>query len=712
MAAKDFTIENGVLEKYIGHGGDVIIPDGVTGIGDFAFDGCRDLASVVVPDSVESIGSCAFRSCIALKIIKLPNRLTSIGEQAFSDCWELISITVPNGVEKIEKKTFMSCSKMESAVLPNTITSIGDMAFHGCQMLKSIAISKNLEKIGVEAFFDCRNLTEISLPERVTTIGKEAFRCCKCLADSDGFVIVHGILFDYTGSDKNIMIPNHVSKISDEAFHDHHNLKCVTIPKEVSEIASHAFSEVWPARVIDFFPQDIFAPQVSLDILSHAELDEIAVSTFIKRASEYTDPVIVLEYTRYISAHKKKLLPEILAADSVECLELLANEKKIAKKDLEPVYIAPAARLKANRCLAFLEKLAGKNYIPVTDPQPAEDHDLWDGEHFSLDGKTLIKYQDEAGRTNYDIPVGTKRIESGAFYGCRYLKRVNIPETVSTICGHAFSDSGIDLVFLPRTLKRMSKHAFKSMSDYGTVIHEQPFVICHYPDFLDKLKNPIYLGDISELPVNVRSKATSGFVYAESHHILEIRPYRESYISFIRNNRNTYIKRAMTDENLLVLMLREQIPSEKEVSNLMKEISPQSRAELTATLLEYMNSHSIPQPALELTLEESTADKREIEIKERREKVKEQKGIVGLAFVASGDLSQFGTHDIYTGAIDRSELKVFIEERGGFLRSSVSRKTDYLICNDPNSQSTKAKVARQLGVPVITEQEFLKMAEE
>ena len=63
-------------------------------------------------------------------------------------------------------------------------------------------------------------------------------------------------------------------------------------------------------------------------------------------------------------------------------------------------------------------------------------------------------------------------------------------------------------------------------------------------------------------------------------------------------------------------------------------------------------------------------------------------------------------------ALDMSDLKAYIEKLGGFLRSAVSSKTDYLICNDPNSNSTKSKKAKELGVPVITEEEFLRMANE
>ena len=56
----DFVIENGELQKYKGQGGDVVIPEGVTSIGDCAFSGCSSLTSVVIPDGVTSIGNDAF----------------------------------------------------------------------------------------------------------------------------------------------------------------------------------------------------------------------------------------------------------------------------------------------------------------------------------------------------------------------------------------------------------------------------------------------------------------------------------------------------------------------------------------------------------------------------------------------------------------------------------------------------------------------------
>ncbi len=68
----DFVIENGVLKKYIGSGGDVVIPDAVTAIGKEAFDCCDDFKSVIIPTSVTKIGDCAFSFCKSLTAITIP----------------------------------------------------------------------------------------------------------------------------------------------------------------------------------------------------------------------------------------------------------------------------------------------------------------------------------------------------------------------------------------------------------------------------------------------------------------------------------------------------------------------------------------------------------------------------------------------------------------------------------------------------------------
>ena len=181
LPLEDFEIENGVLKKYKGKGGDVVIPSGVTRIEYYAFDDCDSLTSIEIPDSVTSIGYSAFSSCNSLTSINIPNSVTSIGNSAFSYCAGLTSIKIPNSVTRIEDYAFQGCESLTSIKIPNSVTSIGVMAFDGCESLTSIEIPNSVTRIEDYAFQGCESLTSIKIPNSVTNIGRYAFSCCNSL---------------------------------------------------------------------------------------------------------------------------------------------------------------------------------------------------------------------------------------------------------------------------------------------------------------------------------------------------------------------------------------------------------------------------------------------------------------------------------------------------------------------------------------------------
>ena len=129
-----------------------VIPSDVSYIGNFAFSGCKELASAVIPNSVTSIGNYAFSGCSGLTNINIPNSVTSIGGNAFSGCSGLTNVNIPNSV-----------------------TSIGGSAFSGCSGLTRVYISNSVETIASETFKDCSSLATVTIPNSVTTIGRNAF---------------------------------------------------------------------------------------------------------------------------------------------------------------------------------------------------------------------------------------------------------------------------------------------------------------------------------------------------------------------------------------------------------------------------------------------------------------------------------------------------------------------------------------------------------
>ena len=199
--AGDFVIENGVLKKYVGSGGDVSVPEGVTSIGKEAFSGCRRLTSVTIPDSVTSIGSGAFWECGRLTSIILPKGLTDIGSQAFYGCKDLKdsegfvilqgvlfdyfgagrNVTIPVGVRSIGFTAFRSCRSMKSVTIPMSVTSIGGSAFEFCENLSSVTIPAGVTSIGRDAFAYCKNLNSVTILGSATSIGKNVFSCCNNL---------------------------------------------------------------------------------------------------------------------------------------------------------------------------------------------------------------------------------------------------------------------------------------------------------------------------------------------------------------------------------------------------------------------------------------------------------------------------------------------------------------------------------------------------
>ena len=156
----------------------ITIPKSVTSIGDRAFYNCSSLTSITIPKSVTSIGANAFERCSSLTSITIPDSVISIGASVFEECRNLSSITLSNNITSIGTFAFYNCSGLTSITIPETVTSIGDFAFEGCSSLTSITIPDGVTSIGASAFYNCSNLTSITIPDSVIGIGNYAFSSC------------------------------------------------------------------------------------------------------------------------------------------------------------------------------------------------------------------------------------------------------------------------------------------------------------------------------------------------------------------------------------------------------------------------------------------------------------------------------------------------------------------------------------------------------
>ena len=282
---------------------DLVIPDGVTKIPDFAFKG-QPIKTVAISDSVTSIGYYSFQNCTSLTSVTFGenSQLTSIGIAAFYGCTSLTSIKIPDSVTSIGEYAFCGCTSLTSVTFGENsqLTSIGVYAFEDCSGLTSITIpfvgasrdasgceshfgyifgfsttltqssgyhcydngyyytfnippslkrviitSKEETNIGYNAFHNCNTLTSITIGNNVTSIGFSAFEDCSSLTSikiPDSIISIGWCTFLGCSSLERIEIPDSVTSIGAKAFSGCSSLERIEIPDSVTSIGAKAFS--------------------------------------------------------------------------------------------------------------------------------------------------------------------------------------------------------------------------------------------------------------------------------------------------------------------------------------------------------------------------------------------------------------------------------------------------------------------------------------
>ena len=276
---------------------EIVIPDTVTSIGEYAFSNCSGLTSIVIGNSVEWIEAYAFRGCSSLTSIVIPNSVTSICEKAFSNCSGLTSIGIGNSVKYIGPYAFEKCSSLTSIVIPASVTKpIGTeypgyyfndfyTLFEGCTSLNSIRVAegnplydsrdncnaiidteRNVLVLGCKTttipksvtriykWAYSKEITSIVIPEWITYVYPKAFRGCPNLtsvrvAEGNTVLDSRNDCNAIIETESNTLlcgfpmtiIPDSVIYIEKAAFYVCRGMNSVTIPDKVKEIGDDAF---------------------------------------------------------------------------------------------------------------------------------------------------------------------------------------------------------------------------------------------------------------------------------------------------------------------------------------------------------------------------------------------------------------------------------------------------------------------------------------
>lgn len=265
----------------------VVIPNSVIDIGKEAFSGCTALKEIVFPLSVQFIGDKAFEGCTALTNMEIPDSIMSISDSAFLGCVnlkynvygnlkyldnknnpyvaaisvcdkDLTSYTLHENTKVIANYAFAGCTQLTDIVIPDGITAIGDFAFSKCTALKSISLPESIKKVGRLAFEDCNALETVTLADGLSLDGFENLKNIKKLTCSinaldyntpdygiQTLVLTSGMAMEdwFRCSDiiTNVILPDSVMKIVDDAFYGCQGLKSIMIPDSVVSIGNKAF---------------------------------------------------------------------------------------------------------------------------------------------------------------------------------------------------------------------------------------------------------------------------------------------------------------------------------------------------------------------------------------------------------------------------------------------------------------------------------------
>ncbi|MBP3387052.1 MAG: leucine-rich repeat domain-containing protein, partial [Clostridia bacterium] len=263
-------------------GGELVIPEGTTRIGSYAFN-CYDKIGVLkIPASVTSIGEGAFLNCKGIyqlhisdlkkwcdfNFAEMHDNPLYYAQNLYLNGEEISGeLAIPEGVTSIGAYAFYCCDQITDIIIPDSVTSIGECAFYLCEGVKSVSIGKGLESVGKNAFFfggtlERVNITdvkqwceidiaknlgyyfelqlnneilsgEINIPEGTKTICESAFYNC--------------------GEITSVTIPDSVTAIGDNAFDSCKGMKEVVIPEGVSYIGKNAFASCYSLSNVEIY---------------------------------------------------------------------------------------------------------------------------------------------------------------------------------------------------------------------------------------------------------------------------------------------------------------------------------------------------------------------------------------------------------------------------------------------------------------------------
>ena len=447
----------------------------------------EQITAVVVEDGVTTIGNYAFCNYPNLISISLPETLTTIGIAAFGGCTGLTGqLVLPNSLKTLDSGAFGNCTGLTTVIFGDNLTSIGMNAFSGCTGLDGeLVFPDSVQDIGNASFQKCTGLDKLTLGSGVTRIGHFAFQNC-------------------TGLDGELVISDSVTHVEQEAFYGCTGLDKVTLGGRVNWIGVNAFYGCTGVRGEMVIPDSVVT--LNKGAFSGSHLDKVTFGTGLTTLGEYACYATEMIFTNTTppASINNSAFGSSVAIVKVPVGSLEAYKTALSGKLPSDAVIWENTRVGATgTCgtnLTWTLETSGTLIISGTGPMTDygwnvtgpwkvykkqirsvvleegitrigecafNDYPLLDGELVIPDSVTTIGYaafNKCSGLDKLTLGCGLTTIDKQAFFWCAALAgELVIPDNVTTIGGYAFANCAeLNRLILGSKVQSIGEGAFSS----------------------------------------------------------------------------------------------------------------------------------------------------------------------------------------------------------------------------------------------------------